>query len=185
MIRSFKIFHFSDGTFTLYGMDIIPLYDPPHLMKCVRNNMLHKDLEFDWDFNRKEEERKFAKWEHVITAFEIDAYSGNNIRHVPKLTVKHVYPDRINKMSVMMCMNVFSGKLSGRIDGLAGGPGGSTCIFLIISQSCYHLKCSKTISISVLIMFSRVQFKTKPLRFNIYENDYTTLLEQIIEIYRI
>ena len=90
-------------------MEIIPLYDTPHLIKCVRNNLLDKNLEFDWDPRKCEKERKFAKWEHVITAYEIDTFSGNNVRHVPKLTAKHVYPKRINKMSVMLAMDVLSG----------------------------------------------------------------------------
>ena len=92
---------FTDGTSILHGMEIIPLYDATHLIKCVRNNLLDKNLEFDWDPRKCEKEKKFAEWEHVITAYEIDTFSGNNVRHVPKLTVKNVYPKRINKMSVM------------------------------------------------------------------------------------
>ncbi|XP_043470973.1 uncharacterized protein LOC122504119 isoform X3 [Leptopilina heterotoma] len=37
------------GCFILYDMEIIPLFDPPHMIKCSRNNLIDKDLEFNFD----------------------------------------------------------------------------------------------------------------------------------------
>lgn len=99
-------------------MEIVPLFDIPHVFKCIRNNLLDKDLQFGKD--------QYATWDHVITAFLIDTFSGNNTRSLPKLTEKHVYPERIDKMNVKVCSNVFSGTLANKINDLAGGPVKST-----------------------------------------------------------
>lgn len=99
-------------------MEIVPLFDIPHVFKCMRNNMLDKDIRFDKD--------KFATWDHVKTAFEIDTFSGNNNRCLPKLTPKHVYAHKIDKMNVKLCANVFSGSVAKKINEWAGGPPKST-----------------------------------------------------------
>lgn len=36
-----------DSTFCLSGMDIVPIYDVPHLLKGIRNNLLKYNLHFD------------------------------------------------------------------------------------------------------------------------------------------
>ncbi|XP_046142509.1 LOW QUALITY PROTEIN: uncharacterized protein LOC123987984 [Osmia bicornis bicornis] len=36
------------NTIYLAGVEICPLYDPPHLMKGIRNNLLNKDIELDF-----------------------------------------------------------------------------------------------------------------------------------------
>ena len=59
---------FSDWTILIDNVEIVPLYDPPHLLKCIRNNFLNKDIEIDFDkLNLKDEDRKFASW----TAYEL------------------------------------------------------------------------------------------------------------------
>ena len=78
----------------------------------MRNNLLNKDIEIDFDAcNLDEKERKIASWEHVIKAYEIDVYADFLDRHVPKWTEQHVYPEKINKMKVKLMMLVFSKKV--------------------------------------------------------------------------
>ena len=79
-------------------MEIVPLCDPPHLLKCIRNNFLTKDVEIDFDRpNVTEEDRQYASWQHIITADEIDVYSSFLERHVPSSTEQHIRLDKILK----------------------------------------------------------------------------------------
>jgi len=47
--------------FGIDGHEIVPLYDPPHLLKGVRNNLVTKDLTYYVNG-----ERKIAKWSHIL-----------------------------------------------------------------------------------------------------------------------
>ena len=92
-------------------VEFIPLYNPPHFLKCMRNNFLNKDIEIDFDApNLQEKDRKIPSWEHLIKAYEIDVHSDFLDRHVPKYTEQHVYPDKIKKMKIKLMMQVFSKK---------------------------------------------------------------------------
>lgn len=101
-------------------MEIIPLYDAPHLIKYIRNNLLDKDLEFDVGICEIGE-RKFATWKDIINLYEIDVYGLKNERFLPKLTDSHVCPAKIRKMKVKNAVQVFSLSVSSRLDALAGG----------------------------------------------------------------
>ncbi|KAL4716986.1 hypothetical protein ACJJTC_001847 [Scirpophaga incertulas] len=68
------------------GQEIIPLYDPPHLLKGIRNNLMSKNLKF-----MKDGKIKIAKWSHIEQlSNENPGYKG--IRMIPKLTEIHVNP---------------------------------------------------------------------------------------------
>lgn len=77
----------SDETIILYGQRIIHLYDPPHLMKGIRNNFLTKDLEIDI---KSSAERKFASWDVIETAYQLDIHSNTLNRQLKKLTDDHI-----------------------------------------------------------------------------------------------
>ena len=114
------MYFFSDWTILIDNVEIVPLYDPPHLLKCIRNNFLNKDIEIDFDkLNLKDGEKKFASWTDIVAAYEIDVYSDFLERHVPDLTDQHVYVDKMNKMRVKLMMQVFSGKMFRFVDLLA------------------------------------------------------------------
>lgn len=103
--------------------EIVPLYDPPHLLKCLRNNFLNKDIEIDFDVpNLREEDRKIASWKHIVTAYEIDVYSGFIERNLD-LKEQHIYPDKRNKMKVKLMMQVFSRKMGRFVEVLAKSNG--------------------------------------------------------------
>lgn len=82
--------------------EIIPLYDIPHLIKGIRNNLLVKDLVW-----QTADGRLTAKWGDIICAYHIDAASGD-IRAMPKITDFHVVPEKIKKMKVSCATQTLS-----------------------------------------------------------------------------
>ena len=51
--------------------------------------------------------QKVAKWSHIIKLYENDL-EETELKACPKLTIEHVYPDKICKMKVSCCTQVFS-----------------------------------------------------------------------------
>lgn len=89
------------------NVEIIPIYDVPHLTKCLRNNLLTKDLEFVMNGKKLQ-----ASWDHIIELFNIDKANENyEIRALPKLTEAHVYPYK-QKLKVCLATQVFSQRVS-------------------------------------------------------------------------
>ncbi|CAB3231574.1 unnamed protein product [Arctia plantaginis] len=95
------------------NQEIIPLYDPPHLIKCVRNNLISKHLKYV-----KDGETKVAKWAHIMLLHkENPGYKG--IRLVPKLTDAHCDPNKIPKMKVKFATQLFSQTVASNMGYLA------------------------------------------------------------------
>lgn len=75
--------------FIVNDQSIIPLFDVPHLLKGVRNNMLNKEMQY-----MHENKIKTIKWEHIQWVYQADKSHGE-LRILPKLTEEHVYPLKI------------------------------------------------------------------------------------------
>ncbi|CAH0564359.1 unnamed protein product [Brassicogethes aeneus] len=84
------------------GAEIVHLFDPPHLLKGIRNGLLTKDLKF-----KVGEDEKVASWEHILNYYVLDRKQGAYV-HCTKLTDEHVLPNKIRKMKVKMASQVFS-----------------------------------------------------------------------------
>ncbi|CAH2098446.1 unnamed protein product [Euphydryas editha] len=87
-----------DGTIHLSGNVLSVFYDPPHLIKGMRNNFLSKNVIF---------EGKIAKWQDIVDVYNMDCRHGES-RLMHKLTDEHVIPSKIKKMKVKNCVRVFS-----------------------------------------------------------------------------
>ncbi|RZC37268.1 hypothetical protein BDFB_013887, partial [Asbolus verrucosus] len=100
------------------GEEVMPLYDPPHLLKGIRNNMLNGDVHFKW----RSKTYEVAKWEHIIKLYELDGKLEHGIdptdvnvsdyRMLNRLTDAHVYPNVIKKLKVRNSAQVFSHRVS-------------------------------------------------------------------------
>ncbi|KAJ8911831.1 hypothetical protein NQ315_012561 [Exocentrus adspersus] len=73
--------------FLVNGVEIIPLFDSPHLLKGLRNNLLTKDLYFHLN-----EKNCVAKWKHIEQFYLLDVQLPDRICH--KLTDQHVIPEK-------------------------------------------------------------------------------------------
>ncbi|CAK1598210.1 unnamed protein product, partial [Parnassius mnemosyne] len=91
-----------DGSILIGASNLSVIYDPPHLIKGLRNNMLNKNLIF---------EGKLTKWEDIVDVYNYDCKLGN-IRMLPKLSDEHVIPEKIKKMKVKNCTQVFSERVA-------------------------------------------------------------------------
>ncbi|CAG4965496.1 unnamed protein product [Colias eurytheme] len=74
---------------------IIPLFDVPHLIKGLRNNLLTKDMQYiDFEDGNK---KKVIKWEYFQMLYEADKSYGE-LRYLHKITEEYVLPEKIKKI---------------------------------------------------------------------------------------
>lgn len=88
--------------FLIDGEEVNHFYDPPHLLKGIRNNLMTKDLHFTQDGVKK-----IAKWQDVVDFYMLDE-GDDDVRMCPKLTDAHVLADKVKKMKVSYCAQVFN-----------------------------------------------------------------------------
>jgi len=106
---------FESDIIELFGQNIISIYDPPHLLKEIRNNLLFKNLEFNVN-SQKTNERQFASWEIIELTYKMDININTLNRQLPTLTDEHVIRSKIKKMKVKCAAQIFSARLSAYIE---------------------------------------------------------------------
>ena len=90
--------------FMYNGRKIFYLFDPPHLIKAVRNNLINYDFHYG---------HKIAQWNDILTMYERDKSLA--IRCCPKLTDKHVHLIGFTKMKVKYATQILSHSVSATI----------------------------------------------------------------------
>ena len=91
------------------GSKYFYMYDPPHLIKSIRNNLYKYTFQFD--------KNKIAKWDIKQKFFVRD--SKENIRLCPKLTEQHIKLEGFSKMKVKFATQIFSRTLAAGLNLLA------------------------------------------------------------------
>lgn len=106
-------------TFNVNDNEIMPIFDPPHLLKGIRNNFMKGEAQFVMGGVTKT-----AKWRHLIELFQADNnfaretsfnHNENNsldYRALPFLTTQHLIPSKMPKMKVNIAAQVFSQRVS-------------------------------------------------------------------------
>lgn len=87
-------------------LKIIHLYDPPHLLKGIRNNLLNKNVVFTINGEQKE-----ASWDNIVDLYEIDS-NIPDVRMLPILTLEHVDRNKIKKMKLKNAAQVLGERVS-------------------------------------------------------------------------
>lgn len=82
------------------GHDLCTFFDPPHLLKGLRNNFLNKNI--NWQGKR-------TSWKDIQFIYDLDSQLGHT-RALPKLTEHHVNPDKVKKMKVSVATQVLSSR---------------------------------------------------------------------------
>ena len=83
--------------FEMRGTQCFTIFDPPHLLKSIRNNLMKYDFEF---------EGKIACWQDIKLIYDKDQKLP--IRVSPKITDKNINPNGISTMQVKLAAHVFS-----------------------------------------------------------------------------
>ncbi len=78
---------------------VFVLFDPPHLLKSVRNNLKNHDFLLD---------DKVISWKYIEKVYEIESAKPNMLRLVPKLTKQHIDLPAFSKMKVKRAAQIFS-----------------------------------------------------------------------------
>lgn len=92
---------------------VFPMFDTPHLLKGVRNNLLKKDAKYI-----EENLTKIASWEHIKMLYNEDV-GEQELKLVNKLTEFHVMETKIPKMKVKHAAQVFSQRVASALNFLS------------------------------------------------------------------
>ncbi|KAI4468043.1 e3 sumo-protein ligase [Holotrichia oblita] len=134
--------------FLVENVEVLPLYDTPHLLKGIRNNLLEHDASFlEGDI------KKVASWKDIVAFYEFD--TGNmDIKMCNKLTNAHIYKSDIKKMKVKNATQVFSRTVSAimrgfALRGVSGVPvsAGDTADFLLFFDKLFDSLNASTINV--------------------------------------
>ncbi|KAJ8912414.1 hypothetical protein NQ315_013482, partial [Exocentrus adspersus] len=92
--------------FRIGGQEIVGIFDPPHLLKGIRNNLLKYNLKFVTNGTAK-----LCSWNDIVQLYDLDV-GDFNTRMCYKLTETHIYEDKMKKMKVKHVAQVFSHRVS-------------------------------------------------------------------------
>jgi len=86
------------------GNDIHVMYDPPHLIKNVRNNLLRYDIIIGNDV---------VSFDHISALFDLEEASV--LQFVPKLTRSHIELNAFKRTNVKLATQVLSHSVASAI----------------------------------------------------------------------
>lgn len=89
---------------------VFVMYDPPHLLKNIRNNLKKHGLTVDG---------KSVQWQHIRDFYDQDSSSKTGIRMAPKLTDRHFSLSMFGPLSVPLAAQVLSHTVAAGISVLA------------------------------------------------------------------
>ena len=108
-LKSFSEVSVDKPYFSYSGNKVCVIYDPPHLIKYIRNNLkktgfLHQG--------------KPTSWEYIVKFYMLDKES--DIRMAPKLTDEYIDIAMFSKMKVNLAVQVLSHSVAADITTLQG-----------------------------------------------------------------
>ncbi|KAJ8916400.1 hypothetical protein NQ315_014610 [Exocentrus adspersus] len=93
------------------GEEVVPLFDPPHLLKCIRNTLYSNDASYIWRNGLQ-----IAKWSHIRQLYELED-DDDDYKLCHKLTDAHV--NCTKKMKVSIAAQVFSARVAAAMKSMA------------------------------------------------------------------
>ncbi|XP_047036130.1 uncharacterized protein LOC124641914 [Helicoverpa zea] len=93
---------------TIDDIDIISMYDPPHLLKCFRNLFLKYNIQCTTQITSNNKSGiGVAKWSHIKTFYDLDNQNPNFV-FAPGLKLEHLNPNSKQKMKVKLAAQTLS-----------------------------------------------------------------------------
>lgn len=104
----------SEVEINIDGSSIFVMFDPVHATKSMRNDLVEKDLEIDFrEYDKVEgSNKKYASWDHMEIAYDMDQNGDSLFKFMPKLTPGHINPKKIFKMKGSCCIEAESETMS-------------------------------------------------------------------------
>jgi len=90
---------------TICGTKLFLIYDMPHLMKSIRNNLLTGDFKID---------NNIVSMKDIRKTYEIDT-NNTTARAMPKITPTHLNPNPFQKMCCKFAIQLLSNSVSAAI----------------------------------------------------------------------
>ena len=97
---------------------IFALFDAPHLIKSVRNNLKNYDVSYI-EFGKKNGKTLTASWHHIKEFYEQE--KSQRFKTAPKLTDLHVNGKGLASMKVKLATQIFSNSVAAGISAYARG----------------------------------------------------------------
>lgn len=107
-VKAFKKLGVTQETpyYIVNNQKIFYFFDPPHLIKAARNNLLNNIIK---------SENKIISWQHIKKLYEIDKENINRL--VPKIAHDtHIYPNNFQRMKVKYAAQVLSFSVASAIN---------------------------------------------------------------------
>lgn len=98
--------------FLIDDEEVVPVYDPPHSLKGIRNNLFDNDCRFKCRNNKIE----VAFWNDIHTMYNLEEV-GDDYRMCSKLTDIHIHNSK--KIKVSIAAQVLSHRVAALMRGLA------------------------------------------------------------------
>ncbi|XP_046395228.1 uncharacterized protein LOC124162670 [Ischnura elegans] len=108
---------FDEPSFEFEGKTVVTIFDPPHLLKCVRNLFWAHDFMVPVTIGGNVVMMR-ASWSHVRAVYDDDGQ--NPCGRLFKLTENHLSPEGYLKMRVFLAAQVFSLHVSRGVGALVG-----------------------------------------------------------------
>ena len=90
---------FDKPYFVHVNKKVFVFYDPPHLLKSIRNNLQHHDFMLNGHT---------ISWKYIEKLYEIESSKTITLRLAPKLTKKHIAFPPFSKMKVNRAAQILS-----------------------------------------------------------------------------
>ena len=88
-----------DGFYLISGCKLVWIFDVPHLMKSLRNNLLNGDFLID--------DNKIVSFRDIVNTYIIDSKSSTS-KSMLKITEAHLNPNKFKRMNCRLALQIFS-----------------------------------------------------------------------------
>lgn len=120
----------ADQTFFVNDMEIVPMFDMPHVIKCVRNGLAQNTIKYKLP---GEQQWRYATWDHILAAYKVGQDLPETTSFPTHIRENHVIKDKIKKMRVKHAAQVFSHSLGIHLlNSASGGMLFNSFIFIIL-----------------------------------------------------